>query len=67
MNGSSREVLRFGGAALALANAVMLLLSFIDAVNDEEAIEAARSTATLPTLLLILGSIAVAISFAGER
>ncbi|GAU85398.1 hypothetical protein BIWAKO_05345 [Bosea sp. BIWAKO-01] len=45
----------------------MLLLSFIDAVNDEEAIEAARSTATLPTLLLILGSIAVAISFAGER
>lgn len=67
MNSSSREVLRFGGAALALANAGVLLLSFIDALTDAEAIEAARSTAMLPTLLLIVGTLALAIGLAGER
>lgn len=67
MNSSSREVLRFGGAAVAVANAVGLLFIFTDAWPHEEAINAAQSISIGPTLLLIIGLVALAVSHAGVR
>ena len=64
MNKPWRDVLLFGGAGLALVNAMVLALNFADASKGgKDAYELARAASMEPLFSMVFGLVAVAISY----